>query len=742
MAYITGERRDQATLFPIVLDDLVPNDHMCRVIDAFVSQLDMENLGFERAQPAGTGRPGYDPRSLLKLYIYGYLNQIRSSRRLEAECRRNVEVMWLLESLYPDYKSIAEFRRMHREAVTAAGAELVGFAKNCGLIRGEWIAVDRSKFRAVASIDTARERFQLQRYLDSMEQVDSEHHPEINMSEVQTALERLKRHSEPEVGFMVMGRHTQPAYNMQSVVDAEHALIIAHDVVLDAADNRSLEPMAAAAKAVLGDKTFNVVADAGYSNGEQASNCEARGIMPCVPATRTRNPHGDGTFFQCDDFRYQPETDTYLCPGNKTLKRKAARKKDNSIIYVASPNDCSACPLKKCCTSAPRRMMSRHMYEDALKRMNERATPAIMRLRRSIVEHPSATIKYRIFGHPRLLLRGRAGARTEIGLAVMVYNLKRMATVLGPAQLTQAFRKIERVGYLAPQRTSQRERWPFAAASFVTPSFRLSAVCFIASGAPDVEKIYKTDGPRALLPSHYCDLTNKLFCTGVEKSRGRLWFIRTGKSLDHDLNTKVTFVYLDLSILRFAMGGAGGDLPLSGEMSLFANADHRGSKMRKSIVDLYDSLRPGLFAYLVSLGLNRNQAEDVVHDSFLKLIQHLLNKEDQQDLRGWIFRVAHNLAINLHLSAYHRLSDSIGGDESLLAKFADSSLSPEELVIKKEELSRVQAAMSRLTQQQRYAVLLRAEGLRYREIAQTLGISIARVAELVQRALARLAGDL
>src|SRR5579875_1563429 len=172
MGYISGEGRNQITLFPAVLDDFVPADHLCRVIDAFVETLGMSSLGFERARPAETGRPGYDPRSLLKLYLYGYLNQIRSSRRLETECRRNVEVMWLQERLYPDYKSIAEFRRMHREAVTAAGAELVRFAKSCGLIRGEWVAIDGSKFRAVASIDTAREKFQLQRYLDAMEKMD------------------------------------------------------------------------------------------------------------------------------------------------------------------------------------------------------------------------------------------------------------------------------------------------------------------------------------------------------------------------------------------------------------------------------------------------------------------------------------------------------------------------------------------------------------------------------------------
>lgn len=184
---------------PVVLDDLIPADHVCRVIDAFVSGLKMKALGFERAEAADTGRPGYDPRDLLKLYLYGYLNQIRSSRRLEAECRRNVEVMWLLGRLFPDHKSIAEFRRMHRESVTAAGVELVPFAKGCGLIRGEWIAIDGTKFRAVASIDTARERFNLQKYLDGMEKVDDEQQPAIDSSAVQAALEKLKQHPEPEV---------------------------------------------------------------------------------------------------------------------------------------------------------------------------------------------------------------------------------------------------------------------------------------------------------------------------------------------------------------------------------------------------------------------------------------------------------------------------------------------------------------------------------------------------------------
>lgn len=438
MGYIQGEGRNQATLFPVVLDDFVPADHVCRVIDAFVEMLVMSELGFERAQAAETGRPGYDPRDLLKLYLYGYLNQMRSSRRLEAECRRNVELMWLLGRLYPDHKSIAEFRRMHRDAVVAAGAELVRFARGCGLIRGEWIAIDGTKFRAVASIDSTRERLALQRYLESVEKADEEQQAAIDPSAVQTALEKLKQLPEPEAGFMLVRQTALPAYNVQTAVDAEHALIVAHAVVLDAADSRCLRSMAEAAKKALGVDSFQIVADAGYSNGEQVAHCEAEGMIPHIPVKRTVNNQGDGGLFGRDDFRYEPDTDTYVCPGNKRLLRKNTNHKDRYIMYRASAADCGGCSLKSRCTQAPRRGLARHLYEDALNRMQERVTPEAMRLRRCTVEHPFATIKYRIFGHPRLLMRGLSGARVEIGLATMAYNLKRVTNVLGATKLTEA----------------------------------------------------------------------------------------------------------------------------------------------------------------------------------------------------------------------------------------------------------------------------------------------------------------
>ena len=438
MSYIRGEGRSQGTLFPVILDDLVPSDHVCRVIDAFVAGLAMGELGFERAEAAETGRPGYDPRDLLKLYLYGYLHQLRSSRRLEAECRRNVELMWLLGRLYPDHKSIAEFRRMHREAVTAAGAELVRLARSVGLVRGEWIAIDGSKFRAVASASSVRERQALEKYLDICEQADEEAQAVIDPSAVQAALDKLKQHTEPEARPMRMAGGFAPAYNVQTAVDAEHALIVAHAVTLDAADNRQLEPMAEAAKKALEAGTFNIVADAGYSNGEQASRCEAAGLIPHGPANRAINNQGDGTFFDRSRFTYQPESDSFLCPAGKTLARKQLHREKRSVYYQAQAADCGSCPLKPRCTAAAQRILSRHLDDDALTRMHQRATPELMRLRRSTVEHPFGTLKYRIFGHPRLLLRGLSGAKTEIGIGVMAYNLKRMVNLLGATRLTKA----------------------------------------------------------------------------------------------------------------------------------------------------------------------------------------------------------------------------------------------------------------------------------------------------------------
>ena len=420
--------------FPVTLEELIPDDHVCRVIDAFVGRLDMAGLGFERAEAAETGRPGYDPRDLLKLYLYGYLQQIRSSRRLESECRRNIELMWLLGRLAPDHKTIAEFRRMHREGVTAAGAELVRLARSVGLVKGEWVAIDGSKFQAVSSVKSVREREALERYLEQLEQSDEQDEVVIDPSAVADALEKLREHPEPEVGFMRTTQGFIPAYNVQAAVDAEHALIVVQQVTVQAGDNGSLQPMAEAAQAATGRSAqpINVVADAGYSNGEQAEACEAKGILPHVPANRGVNSRGDGTLFDRTEFTYQPESDTFLCPAGQTLARKQLMRKDRAVLYAAQSEVCGACPLKSRCTV---RIVTRHLHEEALQRMQQRATPEAMRLRRATVEHPFANLKYRIFRHPRFLLRGLRGAQTEISLTVAAYNLKRMLNILGGRKL-------------------------------------------------------------------------------------------------------------------------------------------------------------------------------------------------------------------------------------------------------------------------------------------------------------------
>lgn len=438
MAYIQGEMRGQYTLFPSTLDELIPADHVCRVIEAFVGKLGMEALGFVRSEPAETGRPGYDPRDLLKLYLYGYLHQVRSSRRLEAECRRNLEVMWLLGRLVPDYKSIAEFRRMHREAVSKAGAELVRLARQVGLVKGEWVAIDGSKFRAVASATSVRERDAVKRYLDQMESADEQDEVVIDPSAVVAALEKLKNDPEPEAQLMRTRDGIAPAYNVQTAVDAEHGIIVAHQVTTEATDNRSLLPMAEAAKAALDNpEKLNVVADAGYSNGEQAAHCEAQGIVPHARANRGVNNQGDGKLFDRTLFIYDEKTDTFQCPADKVLTRKQILKHKKTVQYAASAADCCRCPLKQQCTTADRRFLKRHLHEGALQRMNLRTTAELMRLRRCTVERPFALLKWVIFGHPRFLLRGLDGARVETSLATMAYNFKTMMSALGGSRLTE-----------------------------------------------------------------------------------------------------------------------------------------------------------------------------------------------------------------------------------------------------------------------------------------------------------------
>lgn len=474
MGYIRGESREQGALFPVTLEELVPAEHLVRVIDLWVGGLDMVQLGFAKARPAGTGRPPYDPADLLKLYLYGYLNQIRSSRKLERESRRNIEVLWLLNRLAPDHKTIANFRCENGAAFAALCRAFVCFCRGEGLIGGDLIAIDGSKFQAVASKRQVISRKKLAhqlaaidadiaRYLAELEAGDRAEGQETavpNGNAVRETLARLRAQrddvadtharmvaldiehrvlGEEEARLMKTGQGAAKiAYNVQSAVDGAHGLILHHAVTQETTDNRQLAPMALAAKEVLEAASLTVVADAGFSNGEQLAACEAAGITAYVPPNRATNNQGDGQFFPKSAFVFDETRETYRCPSGHWLVRKQINRKERMVVYAGTA--CGDCPLKPRCTQARQRLVNRHFHEVALERARDRcvARPDVMRLRRALVEHPFGTLKERILGNGRFLLRGLAGARTEFSLAALAYNFKRVANILGVESMARA----------------------------------------------------------------------------------------------------------------------------------------------------------------------------------------------------------------------------------------------------------------------------------------------------------------
>lgn len=469
MAHIAGISRDQATLFPERLDDLIPADHPIRVIDAFVGRLDLQALTFTRVRAAATGRPGYDPGDLLRLYIWGYLNRIRSSRQLERECARNVELMWLLGRLAPDFKTIADFRRLHEGALKQVCRAWVEFCREMGLIQGEWVAIDGSKFGAVASgkaavtaAQLARRRAwidqQVQAYLAALEQADAvESDGEgCDKAVIHAALARLadraivlceashamsehqdKQHvrGEPEARLMRTSWGSQVAYNVQTVVDASHHLIVTHEVTNDCNDLQQLQPMAEAAKSLLDVEQLKVAADTGYSNGAQADACEQQAIEVHVPPKRSKNTTGDGTLFGVEAFEYDAERDRYRCPAGAELAPVGYNRADLLTTYRTKA--CKDCPIKSQCTMAKQRSVTRHDHEAAFARMAERMqqNPQARDLRRNIVEHPFGTLKESILVGGRFLLRHLSGARKEMALGVLAYNMRRAINAVGAAAI-------------------------------------------------------------------------------------------------------------------------------------------------------------------------------------------------------------------------------------------------------------------------------------------------------------------
>lgn len=473
MAHRRGEDREQTALFPVMLDELVGEEAMVRVMDAWVNSLDLRTLGFERAQAARRGRPPYDPADLLKLYLCGYLNGIRSSRALERECRRNVECMWLLGRLAPDHKTIADFGRHNAPALVAVCAAFVQFARGEQLLGGAVVAVDGSKIRAVASrkaVGTAEDLAQEQQrlaqeaahYLQQLDAVDKqEQRDQPSAGVIGRALQRLRerqeqvasevqrlageraRHSvpsEPQARAM-KALHGAPGYNLQTAVDTHSHLIVHHEVCSDTSDVRQLVPTAQGAARALGTMP-EVVADAGYANGDQLQELQKLGMTGYVAPCRATNNQGDGTLYDKTAFCYDAQQDCFTCPAGKVLRRKQMCSKDKLVIYAAAAQDCAHCPRKSQCTTARQRFVSRHWYEEALEANAARVlqAPQMMALRRQTVEHPFGTIKHQILGNARLLMRGLPGARAELSLAVLAYNFKRAINMMGSRQLMQALR--------------------------------------------------------------------------------------------------------------------------------------------------------------------------------------------------------------------------------------------------------------------------------------------------------------
>jgi transposase len=472
MGHVEGDNRYQTVLFAPSLDELVGSDHPVRVIDAFVDGLDLARLGFTKVVAEATGRPGYKPGDLLKLYVYGYLNQVRSSRRLAREAARNLEVLWLIGRLSPSFKTIADFRKDHPRAIVGVCRAFIRFCRDQSLYGGEVLAIDGSKIEAVASrkqVITPKSLakkavsidWRIDEYLAAMDEADRqepgekavggdvaaalaalrERQAEVSRQAEELASEGLSQRvlSEPEARLMRTARHGhQVAYNAQTAVDAAHGLIVAFDLSAEGNDQCQLYPMAELGRQALEVEALSVVADTGYSNGEHGERCAAAGITAIVPRPQTVNPKGE-QYFSRDAFHYDAASDSWQCPAGETLSCRQVSQTEQQKKYWTTA--CPGCPLKGQCTKSERRVVVRSFHEDAREAMHQRATsdPGWMKLRRELVEHPFGTMKW-LMGYPRFLVRGLKKAKSELALGVLCFNLKRVINILGVPALLRVLR--------------------------------------------------------------------------------------------------------------------------------------------------------------------------------------------------------------------------------------------------------------------------------------------------------------
>ena len=465
--FIEGENRYQSTMFPERVDDYVEEDSIVRVIDVFIDRLDISGLGF-KAEAAETGRPGYHPRTMLKIYVYGYLNQVHSSRRLEREAQRNVELMWLTGRLAPDFKTIADFRRDNGEAIRLVCREFVMLCRKLNLL-GDTLAIDGSKFKAVNNRDKNFTRAKMKRRIAEVEasierylgQLDSSDHAEPpkdtrtiedKIAALKEEMDRLKKFevrmleapdkqlslTDPDARSMKSRGSGMVGYNVQTAVDVNSHLIVAHTVTNAGSDRRQLAAMATQAQAELQTDELHVLADRGYYRSEELLACEQANIQTYVPKSVTSNNKAKGQFDR-SDFHYIAEDDEYECPAGQRLIYRFTRTESNKVIHRYWSSACPSCPIKAKCTTGDYRRVSRWKHEAVLERAERRLSqrPDAMAIRRAVVEHPYGTLKGWM-GYTHFLTKTLDSVSTEMSLHVLAYNMKRAINLLGTKTLIEA----------------------------------------------------------------------------------------------------------------------------------------------------------------------------------------------------------------------------------------------------------------------------------------------------------------
>jgi transposase len=467
--FIQGEDRTQATLFPERLDDYVAEDSPVRVIDVFIDELDLADLGF-KTQPNETGRPAYHPATMLKLFVYGYLNQVQSSRRLERETQRNVELMWLTGRLAPDFKTIADFRKDNGEAIRRVCRQFVILCRNLNLFRDAFVAIDGSKFKAVNNRDRNFTRAKMkrrlaevdaaiERYLQQLAEADRQEPAEDKTQRLEDKIAALKQEmvrlkkvearllqapgrqislTDPDARSMNHRGSGLVGYNVQSAVDTRHHLIVAHEVTNVGSDRRQLTRMARQAKTALAVAELGVVADRGYYRSQELKACEDDGITPYVPNSCTSNNQARGQFGR-SAFRYIGADDEYECPAGNRLARRISRVERGMLLHRYWSDKCGSCRFKDQCTSGKQRRVTRWEHEAVVDRVRQRLhhNPDMMRRRRATVEHPFGTIKAWM-GSTHFLTRKLPQVKTEMSLHVLAYNLKRVINLVGTKPLIEA----------------------------------------------------------------------------------------------------------------------------------------------------------------------------------------------------------------------------------------------------------------------------------------------------------------